>query len=309
VRHILRRAHPHRAGLALRALGPGLLALGLYGCGHAVPYPAPHGPVYTGSFAPEATPAPAPGEPWRLRIVTFNVEYALRVDRAIAALRENSRLRGADIVSLQEMDAPGTAALAKGLGAYYAYCPGSLHPKYRRDVGNAIVSRWPTTQVAKIPLPHRSRILGQSRVAVRATVTVAGHPLRVYALHLGSPFGASPGQRRDQIDVVLRDAEGSPDPVIIAGDFNSKGLGDRLVARGYAWPTRNVGPSTHGQSFDHVFVKGLQAAETGAGVAREVTDASDHRPVWVEIVVGVPSRPGQAGGNRRPAGKGAHDGR
>jgi endonuclease/exonuclease/phosphatase family metal-dependent hydrolase len=215
--------------------------------------------------------------------VTFNVEYSLRADRALAALRDHPRLQGADLVALQEMDAPSTAAIARGLGVSYAYCPGSIHPKYNRDVGNAILSPWPLSETMKIPLPHRSRILGQARVAVRATVIVAGRRLRFYALHLGSPFGASPGQRRDQIDVVLRDAADSPDPVVIAGDFNSKGLGERLVAAGYAWPTRDIGTTTHGFSFDHVFVKGLDTATMQAGVARDVTDASDHRPIWVVL--------------------------
>lgn len=220
--------------------------------------------------------------------MTFNVEYALRVDRAIAALRDHPRLSGADIVALQEMDAPGTAAIARALGMSYAYCPASIHPTYGRDVGNAILSRWPMSEAMKIPLPHRSRGLRQSRVAVRATLDVAGRPLRVYALHLGSPFGASPGQRRDQIDVVLRDAEDSFDPIVIAGDFNSKGLGKRLVARGFAWPTRKVGATVHDFSFDHVFTRGLHTTEAQAGVAREVTDASDHRPVWIEIVIAAP---------------------
>jgi len=263
-------------------LAPALLALGTCACGHAVPYPAPHGPLYTGSYAAETQPSR--GAPLRLRIVTFNIEYALRVERAQAALRENERLRDADLVALQEMDAPGTAAIAKALGAGYAYVPGSIHPKYRRDVGNAIVSRWPVEQPLKIPLPHPSRFLGQVRVAVRAMVTIAGRRFRVYALHLGSPFGTWPAQRRDQIDVVLKDAEDSPDPVIIAGDFNSHGLGERLVARGYTWLTRDAGPSTRGLSYDHVFVKGLRITESQAGVAREVTDASDHRPVWVDLV-------------------------
>jgi endonuclease/exonuclease/phosphatase family metal-dependent hydrolase len=252
-------------------------------CQTAQPYLDPQGPLYVGSFAGTSAAAPEAPAPM-LRIVTFNVEYALKVDRALAALREHPQLKGTDIIALQEMDEPGTVALARGLGFDYAYCPASVHPKYHRDVGNAILSRWPLSDVVKVPLPHRSRVLGQSRVAVMAVVTVAGRRLRVYALHLGSPFGASPGQRRDQIDVVLRHAEGSPDPVVIAGDFNSKGLGERLVARGYAWPTRDVGATTHGQSFDHVFVKGLQSAAMRAGVVREVTDASDHRPVWVEIV-------------------------
>ena len=254
------------------------LAVAAAACQTAKPYLDPQGPVYVGSFADTRPPAPP-----SIRIVTFNVEYALRVERALVALRENPHLRDADIVALQEMDEPGTVAIARGLGLDYAYCPASVHPKLQRDVGNAILSRWPISDVVKVALPHKSRILGQSRVAVSAVVTVAGRRLRVYALHLGSPFGASPGQRRDQIDVVLRHAEESPDPVVIAGDFNSKGLGERLVARGYAWPTRGVGPSTHGQSFDHVFVRGVPDVTMRAGVAREVTDASDHRPIWVEI--------------------------
>ena len=109
--------------------------------------------------------------------------------------------------------------------------------------------------------------------------------MRVYSLHLGSPLGASPGQRRDQLQVVLCDAQDSPDPVVIAGDFNSKGLGERLVAAGYHWVTRDVGPTTRRFSFDHVFVRGLPFQETRAGVAREVKDASDHRPVWAELML------------------------
>lgn len=225
------------------------------------------------------------GDPVRrlLHVVTFNVEYALRVDQALRALRENERLRGADLIALQEMDAPGTEAIARGLGLNYVYYPASVLPKYGRDVGNAILTPWPIERTFKLPLPHRSRVLGQSRLATGAMVRVEGRTLRVYSLHLGSPLGASPGQRRDQIQVVLCDAQDSPDPVVIAGDFNSKGLGDRLVAAGYHWLTRDVGPTTRRLSFDHVFVRGLPSQETRAGVAREVKDASDHRPVWAEL--------------------------
>ena len=256
---------------------------GVGACKTAQPYPEPAGPLYTGSFAGPA-PAAGLGLPRPLRVVTFNIEYALRVDRAVAALRTHPRLKDVDILALQEMDAPGTEAIARGLGLNYAYCPGSVHPKYHRDVGNAILSPWPITDVVKVALPHRSRILGQSRVAVGATLDVAGRRFRVYSLHLGSPFGASPGQRRDQIDVVLREAEGSPDPVVIAGDFNSSALGKRLLAKGYAWPTQYAGASTRGLSFDHVFLRGLRVTETSAGVASDVKDASDHRPVWVEVL-------------------------
>ena len=229
-----------------------------------------------------------------LRIVTFNVEYALRVDRALAALRDQPQLQGADLVALQEMDAPGTEAIARGLGLAYVYYPASVHPKHKRDVGNAILSRWPIESTFKLPLPHRSRVVGQSRLAAGAIVLVAGRRVRFYSLHLGSPFGNSPGQRRDQLEVVLCDARDSPDPVIVAGDFNSHGLGDRLVAAGYHWLTRDVGPTTRRFSFDHVFVRGLSLEEARAGVAREVKDASDHRPVWVDLDRLVPEGQGPA---------------
>src|SRR4029079_19184481 len=115
----------------LRGTGPSsvasllLLALVASACRTAQPYPEPGGPLYTGSFADEAAAGrrAAAGGPLRLRIVTYNVEYALRVDRALAALRSNPALREADILALQEMDAPGTEAIARGLGLNYVYCP------------------------------------------------------------------------------------------------------------------------------------------------------------------------------------------
>jgi endonuclease/exonuclease/phosphatase family metal-dependent hydrolase len=251
-------------------------------CRHAQNYLDPAEPVYAGNFAPGSPERPASAG---LRLVSFNVEYALRVDRAVAALREHPQLRGADLIALQEMDAPGTERVAQALHLNYVYYPASVHPKYRRDVGNAIFTPWPIEASFKILLPHRSRGLGQSRAAAVALVRVGERRLRVYSLHLGSPLGASGGQRRDQLEVVLGDARQDDDPVVIAGDFNSKGIGARLVSAGYAWLTRDVGATTRSFSFDHLFVRGLRYRQAKAGVARDVKDASDHRPVWADLTV------------------------
>lgn len=256
-------------------------------CKTAQNYLDPQGPMYAGSHAGSRDAA---GD--SLHIVTFNVEYALRVDRALEALRSHPRLKDADVIALQEMDAPGTEALASGLGLNYVYYPAALHPKTKRDVGDAILTPWPIESTFKLPLPHKSRGLGQSRAAAGALVRVAGRLFRVYSLHLGSPLGASPGQRRDQIDLVLADARESTLPVIIAGDFNSSQIGSRLEAAGYSWLTRGVGPTAHGFSFDHVFVRSLDFDEGAAGVARDVKDASDHRPVWARVrVLGLRASP------------------
>jgi endonuclease/exonuclease/phosphatase family metal-dependent hydrolase len=260
---------------ALRLLG--LTSLLATGCRHAQPYLDPREPFYSSAYAAARAAGPS------LRVVTFNIEYALRMDQAIAALRDHPKLRDADLITLQEMDAPGTDRVARALGLNYVYYPASLHPKYGRDVGNAVLTPWPIESSFKLPLPHRSRLLRQARAAVGAIVLVGDHRLRVYSVHLGSPFGASPGQRRDQLAVVLCHAREGSGPVVVAGDLNSSSLGNRLEADGYSWLTRGVGATTRRFSFDHVFVRGLPFKAAEAGVARDVKDASDHRPVWADL--------------------------
>lgn len=248
-------------------------------CAKARNYLDPDGPRYVGGEG--VPPEPRIG---RRRVVTFNIEYALRVDRAIVALREHADLRGADVLTLQEMDAPGVEAIAKALGLNYAYYPAALHPKTHRDVGEAVLSPWPIERSWKLRLPHLSRVLGQSRAAVGAVLRIDGKRVRVYSVHLGSPLGASPGQRREQAEAILADARSSLDPVIVAGDFNSHGIGRFFESRGYTWVTRTVGPTTRRFSFDHVFVSGFPVGlPPAAAVATDVKDASDHRPVWALV--------------------------
>jgi endonuclease/exonuclease/phosphatase (EEP) superfamily protein YafD len=108
----------------------------------------------------------------------------------------------------------------------------------------------------------------------------------------------SGGDRREQVDALLADASGSPDPVVIAGDLNSHGLGEQFVKGGYAWLTRNVGPTTSEMgvlrlAYDHVFAKGLAPFAPGpdAGVVRDNKKASDHKPVWALIDSDEPAAP------------------
>lgn len=253
------------------ALGPA--------CAKARNYLDSNGPRYVGGQG--LAPEPRLG---RRRVVTFNIEYALRVDRAIVALRDHPDLRGADVLTLQEMDAAGVVAIANALGLNYAYYPAALHPKTHRDVGEAVLSPWPIERSWKLLLPHLSRVLGQGRAAVGADLRIDGKRVRVYSVHLGSPLGASPGVRREQAATILADARTSPDPVVIAGDFNSHGIGSFFESQGYVWVTRTVGRTTRRFSFDHVFVSGFPAGlPPAAAVATDVRDASDHRPVWALV--------------------------
>lgn len=228
-----------------------------------------------------AAPSPPEEAPTSIRVVTFNIEHGKRIDQAIAALTTHPDLRDADVLLLQEMTSDGVRAIAERLGMAAAYYPASN--RGGRDSGNAVLSRWPIESTWKVPLPHLSRTWHEARAAVGTRLLVAGQRWRVYSAHISSPFGLSPGQRRDQVVVLLADAETSPEPVLIGGDFNGYGIGKLLQQSGYTWLTREAGPSLMSFSIDHVFLRGLPGVVTRSGVARDVTDASDHRPVWTII--------------------------
>jgi endonuclease/exonuclease/phosphatase family metal-dependent hydrolase len=213
-----------------------------------------------------------------VRVVTFNVENGKRVAQAIRALREHSALREADVLVLQEMDAAGVEAIASALALNAVYFPVSRTDGH--DLGNAVLSPWPIDESWKVLLPHRTRIVKRGRAAVAARVLVEGRALVVYSVHLGSPLGMSGGKRRQQAEAVLADTVGRSEPVIVAGDFNSKSVGEVFEDAGFAWPTKDVGRTIGWFSFDHIFGRGVHGRAGRAGVVREVEDASDHRPVW-----------------------------
>jgi len=251
------------------------------GCAHTTNLLNPTTPRFSADYAkPVADSAAAP----RLRIVTFNIKLARRIDRAIEVLRSDS-LRDADIVALEEMDDAGVDRIARALRLNYVYYPGSIHPTDHKYFGPAILSRWPIERSWKLLLPHEGRIRHQRRTATAAVVRVRGLRVRVYAVHLETPFRVSDAAREDQVLAVVSDASGFAGPVVIAGDFNSYGIGPVLVRHGYRWLTARVGSSISYFSWDHIFVRHLAPARpASAGVVREVHGASDHRPVWAVVV-------------------------
>jgi endonuclease/exonuclease/phosphatase family metal-dependent hydrolase len=268
-----------------RRLAAFLLAAALGAACAARNYLDPEGPAYGGP-ASTASALPLPGS--SLRVVTFNIEYGREIERALELLRSSEPLRSPDVLALQEMDSDGTSRIARGLGLNWVYFPGGVHPSSGRDFGCALLSPWRLEEPKKLILPHGSRVSGLKRAAVAATLVRGSERVRVYSIHLPSPLAISGKGRRDQIRTLLADAESSPHPVIMAGDFNSHGIGKELVEAGYAWPTREVGSTSRwlflGFSFDHVFARGLRAASPGnAGTVRDNLGVSDHRPVWAVL--------------------------
>ncbi|MFL5495065.1 MAG: endonuclease/exonuclease/phosphatase family protein [Gemmatimonadales bacterium] len=257
----------------------------ILGCAPTTNLLNPDSPRFSGNYA---TPA-ADTTPPQLRIVTFNIKLARRIDRAIEVLRADS-LRDADILALEEMDDTGVDRIARALRLNYVYYPGSIHPTDHKYFGPAILSRWPIERSWKLLLPHEGRIRHQRRTATGAIVRIGDRRVRVYAVHLETPFRVSEKAREDQVRTVLADAAGFDGPVVIAGDFNGYGVGPFLVRQGYRWLTARVGSTISYFSWDHIFVRHMSPSRPfSAGVLRQVRGASDHHPVWA---VAVPTEPG-----------------
>ena len=254
------------------------VALVAAGCRTGRNYPTAEGPRYAG----EPHQSSAHGRPATdtLRVVSFNIEFALQVDSAIAVLTSDPALRGADVLLLQEMNGEGTKQIAQALGLWYVYYPAIFHFRTDRDVGNAVLSRWPIVEDRKIVLPHVSRFVRTQRAATAATIRVGQVPVRVYSTHLGTMSDLAPAGRRDQLRAILADAEKYP-RVVIGGDMNDEGVGQVARASGYRWPTQHGPATTTLGRLDHIFFKGLVAPDrAAAGTVLDEGGASDHLPVW-----------------------------
>lgn len=266
-----------RPGGLPAGLAAALLCAALSGCAHVVNYTGPSGPRYAGRHAvPDRDPA--------LRIFTFNVKWGKEIDRVVALVHDTPALRDADLVFLQEMSADGVERIATALGYDYVYYPAVRHPLAHQDFGNAILTRWPILEDRKVILPERHRFRDMQRIAVAATVAIAGVPVRVYCVHLETFTAIEGPQRRHQVEAVLADAAGYP-RVIVAGDFNNRNQVGRLLEKaGYTWVTADVRRTLSLWTWDHIFVRGLAPRAPGSvGVVRDTRGASDHRPVWAEL--------------------------
>lgn len=257
----------------------GLLLAGA--CRTGLNYPEPAEPRYGGGPASAAT-GPARDT---LRVVSFNIEFAQEVGRAMRVMQAHPALRDADIVLLQEMDAPGAKQAADALGMHYVYYPAIYNRVARKDFGNAVLSRWPIVADAKRILPSFSRYAKTQRIATAATIRVGSRELRVYSTHLGTPADLGWEGRVSQLRHIMDDASAFP-LVVIGGDMNSAEVGRIARDAGFSWPTDTIPKSNLFGRLDHLFVRGLALpTDAAAGTVQVGPGVSDHNPIWVRVVL------------------------
>ena len=253
-----------------------------------------------------STPVLADPEPPRVtfRFMTYNVHQGYNATQipALDVLADTIARESPDVVCLQEVvrgwmiddQHDALSILAERLGMRYAFLPniGDLY-------GNAILSHFPITEVARIhyalepqgqgPLfsEWSERVKHQPRGVLFARVA----DVLVACTHLDDVRDASI-VRQEQIRTIIRNIPAEIGPVIVAGDLNAV-PGDievRLLGEfGLEDLGLSAGDTTTGDSpqkrIDYVWGRGVVGAQAHTLPLEEAVRASDHRPIIVNITV------------------------
>lgn len=241
-----------------------------------------------------------------IKIVSYNIRWrgGDDLETLINLLRNDSEIAGASILGLQEVDRNKrrtknintVKAIAEKLGHHYAWAaPPTVKSGNEEETGVAILSSYPLMDVRRILLPNpgpgRRR-----RVAIGATIEIAGTPVRVYSVHSENRIPVD--EKLEQTRAVLADLDTFPKHMraIIMGDLNTwepssvKKTSELFRRESFTTPIAND-KSTFLQTvlfvpikfkLDWIWLRGLEA--TSHGIDKKV-GLSDHWPLWV--VVGV----------------------
>jgi len=252
-------------------------------------YTDPKGPLYQARYAKES-----PEFTGFLRVVTYNIKLSEKLEQAIQELSHEPDLKDADVILLQEMDSAAVEIMAKILKYDYIYYPAAFRGWDNKGFGNAVLSRWPIIGHQKIVLPHENPIRKMHRNAVLATLQVGDHEILTCSVHTEIPTLAQ-SKRLEQSEALLESIAQSYPYAIVGGDFNTETQyvvreTERLFRKsGFVWASKGIGPTAQGDplgildfEFDFIFVRGLEALESGKV---EGAEASDHFPVWTRLKI------------------------
>ena len=240
----------------------------------------------------------------KLRVISYNIHKCIGgVDRRYDPERTVACLAhyAPDVVLLQEVDAGArrsngdhqASLLADGLGlGHYAWFP-NVTVRGGGTYGNAVLSRFPLDEMRNIDLTVAPK---KRRSALHVACRLHDHhhhrTLHVFNLHLG----LAQYERRIQVEnfVDSHPLHGlhHETPVVIGGDLNDVwgSLAGWLAPHGFAGVDRR--PRTFPawaplRALDGIYVRGAaQLARMERGETRLARQASDHRPLIADIVIG-----------------------
>jgi endonuclease/exonuclease/phosphatase family metal-dependent hydrolase len=233
-----------------------------------------------------------------LRIATYNIHRCRGLDGRTRPERTAAVIQSldADVIALQEVVGGGLhggghiEALGAALGMGWVMA--SARQWRGHQFGNAVLSRMPIVQHLAEDLTWKTC---EPRRLQRADVSVAGHTLHVYNVHLGTAILERRNQARRLAEIVTdRHVNG---PRVVLGDFNEwmKGLTTTLLSeklrsvdlrdhmrRRRTYP--GLFPILH---LDHIYYAGrLEILGIELPRTRAALIASDHLPLVADVRIG-----------------------
>ncbi len=239
-----------------------------------------------------ATPVPAeatlgvPDKP--IRITSYNI---LHNRRGRDAVIHQIRLTKPDFVLLEELDGDDLREMSKQLGMdYQFYYPSENLDGEHATWGNAILARHPLYDARSIPNP------GGGSFGVWAWSVIDNKKFMIACVHLSATWNANPkhiaessNNRYKEITNLKKawKALNKP-PIIVGGDFNQLPIGNNYteMTTGFTDALKEL------KQDDATFIDGVLRTRidyfltspqwTATDGAVVITDASDHRPIWIE---------------------------
>ncbi|NND51064.1 MAG: hypothetical protein HKN54_01580 [Flavobacteriaceae bacterium] len=209
-----------------------------------------------------------------LSIVSFNIEYGENIDKALEEIH-GLPIKDLDVLLLQEMDEKGTAQIADELKFNYIFFPISFHRKYKRNFGNAVLSKWPLSQPRKSILPHDRPFNKMKRGATNAVINYGDIKILIYSVHLEIPL-MSLSKRIEQLNYILNDINKNDtlNHIILGGDFNSmfknevREVVTHCENQHFTWHTKGIGYTSNKfnvlrPTLDHIFSRGFRHVDSG----------------------------------------------
>jgi len=240
-----------------------------------------------------------------IRVMTYNI-HAGHGDLSRTA--ETIRALSPDMVALQEVDVhwaersgfvDQAAALAAALGmearfAHIYRLPNRDNSAVPREFGVALLSRhhivtWRNDTLTRLSTQDSNAVPAPAPGLLEAVVDVGGRRVHVFNTHLD--YRADPGVRRTQAGEMARALARVSEPLIVFGDFNASPDAPELAPvferLRDAWPRDSGNGYTYpadvpAKRIDYVLTS-RDFRIVGARVPQ--SDASDHRPVVVDLVL------------------------
>jgi len=236
--------------------------------------------------------------PSTLRVMSYNIHYGLGLDGVydVERLAKVINEFQPDLVALQEVEigvarsgrTDQASELAKLTGLAVRYGPAqTLQGGF---FGNAVLSRFPVTDVTIQPLPYTESTDPEKsfpRSAIAVTVEGPdGNPLRIVSSHFMHLHAEDRIAEAEAINRLFAQ-EGDMTPTIFAADLNAKPWEEPVKLLEQRWtsvmsdPPPFTAPANRPDvTIDYIFVRphdAFRLVEMGT-IAEPV--ASDHLPVW-----------------------------